>query len=71
MKSVFLVYCKEFVNVRINKTRAEWTAVRGGRGGGSKARYNYGLRKMRFGQGKVSENQGISFQTKSGHPVIL
>ena len=23
---------------------------------------------MNFGQGKVSESQGISFQTKSGHP---
>ena len=23
---------------------------------------------MNFGQGKVSEKSGISFQTKSGHP---
>ena len=32
------LYFKDLVYVRINKTRAEWTAVRGG--GGSKAWYN-------------------------------
>ena len=25
---------------------------------------------MNFGQGKVSESQGISFWTKSGHPEV-
>ena len=35
----------------------------------TKARYN-GQGKVNFGQGKVSENQGISFQTKGGHPGL-
>ena len=42
-------------------------AVRGG--DGSKVWYN-GQGKMKFGQGKVSEKSGVSFQTKSGHPVM-
>ena len=31
--------------------------------------YN-GQGKLNFSQGKVSENQGISFEIKSGHPEI-
>ena len=50
-----MYYINDLVYVRIHKTRAEQTAVRGG--GGSKARYN-GQGKMRFGQGKVSEKSG-------------
>ena len=50
-----VLYFKDFVYVRINKTRVERTAVRGG--GGSKAGYN-GQGKMRFRQGKVSEKSG-------------
>ena len=45
-------------------------AVRGG--GGHKCAVKWS-EKMNLGQGKVSEksvkSQGISFQTKSGHPV--
>ena len=51
---VFL-YFKDLVHVRINKTRVERTAVRGG--GGSKALYN-SQGKMRFGQGKLSKKLG-------------
>ena len=33
------------------------------------AQYN-GQGNMNFGQGKVSENQGTSFQTKGEHPGL-
>ena len=50
-----VLYFKDLVYVRIDKTPTEQTPVR--RGGGSKARYN-GQGKKRFGQGKVSEKSG-------------
>ena len=50
-----VLYFKDLVYVRINKTPTVGTAVRGG--GGSKELY-LGQGKMRFGQGKVSEKSG-------------
>ena len=60
----YILMIGSLIGARINKNRAEQTAVKGG--GDRKAQYIKG--KMNLGQG-VKSQRG-SFQTKSGHPAL-
>ena len=57
------------MDLRINRMRMDWIVVIEGDG---KA-WHDGQGKNEFWSGKikVSESQGISFQTKSGHPDMM